>query len=135
MVRKKAVDAIIKARKRFASDGIRTFEAPAVNFEAKHYYELIDVNDSSTMEPPLTKHPTIGELKECITNPDNLVNDLIKDVPCTTEAVERLIPVVTESAKRVFGEENRNEHIYLKLRSRETVPKMESKKDFLGLLK
>ena len=80
----------------------RQFRPPIINLEAASYTEMIDWTGPKT-EPPLTMDLTELELLEIIEKP--LV---LPPFPCHTLDVERLVPVVTESALHSIGPVNRH---------------------------
>ncbi|KAK4874453.1 hypothetical protein RN001_013813 [Aquatica leii] len=64
--------------------------------------------------------------------PDNIS---ILKLPCHTQAVERCIRLVTEASSSVCGNEARDGLIRAKLASRSELPKFETKKQFINVLK
>lgn len=95
--RKKAVKLVNLARNS-NRNVVRTFEKPKVNFKAKYYDELIDWNCAALMEPPVTKLLTDVQLTDCINTADNKVAEYIYKMPCHTQAVERMVRVVTNTS-------------------------------------
>ena len=53
-----------------------------------------------------------------------------KDIPCHTQAVERLIKLVTEASEHVCGEAEREGFIKNTLESRKNMPKFDTRKQF-----
>ena len=51
--------------------------------------------------------------------------------PCHTQAVERVIKLVTEAAAAVSGQERRDGYIRATLKSRIIMPVFETKKNFV----
>lgn len=60
-------------------------------------------------------------------SPDKLE---VPDFPCHTQGVERHVRMVTEAAKTMCNEEDREGNIRQKIKSRKAMPKFSSKKDF-----
>ena len=81
----------------------RQFRPPVINMEATSYTELIDWTDAPMTEPPVTMDLTEQEILEIIGSPLHL-----PPFPCHTLDVERLVPVVTESALQRIGPVNRH---------------------------
>lgn len=124
-IRQLAVCRILKARSNSASNELRTFMVPKINFEANDYIELINWQETSVYEPPITKKLTSDELPKFYINFKNL-----SSYPCHTQAVERCVKMVTEAAGSVMGSESRDGQIRTKIRAREINPTFESKKDY-----
>ena len=76
---------------------------PLINLEATSYDEIIDWAEAPKTEPPVTMHLSDLELLEAIGTPLHLPS-----FPCHTLDVERLVPVVTESALQRVGPVNRH---------------------------
>ena len=51
-------------------------------------------------------------------------------IPCHTQAVERLVKLVTEASKAVCGRKSRDGFISARIASRQLMAKFESKRDF-----
>ena len=81
----------------------RQFKPPLLNLKATSYAEMIDWADAPKTEPPVTMHLTDLEILEIIGTPLHL-----PPYPCHTLDVERLVPVVTESALQRIGPVNRH---------------------------
>ena len=98
---------ILRCReKRVPSQRVRTFRAPKLNINANNYIDLIDWDSISITEPVFTKNIEMSEIKEMIQNKQFNVN-VIPNIPCHTQAVERHIKIVTEASAAVVGQENR----------------------------
>ena len=81
----------------------RQFVPPRIRLEATSYHEMIDWTEAPKTEPPVTMHLTDLELLDVIGTPLHL-----PPYPCHTLDVERLVPVVTESALQRIGPVNRH---------------------------
>ena len=110
------------------------------------YSEMIDWTAVPVTEPPVTMDLTEMEILEIIGSPL-----LLPPFPCHTLNVERLVPVVTESALQRVGPENRNRLVlyYMNthdfcskpyyrwiiqtLKSREICGKFDPKKDDMSM--
>lgn len=130
-IRELGLRRILKSRDRVEAE-IRKFKIPKINFEANEYLELINWQSTAITEPPITKKYSVHELREMIANvPDQM--SLLK-VPCHSQAVERCVKLVTEASSSVCGQEARDGFIRCRIASRATLPKFETKSDFLNAL-
>jgi len=111
---------------------IRNFVAPQLNFEAAAYHEMIDWSKTPITEPPLLKHLTDEELDVNIRTAAQLTENI--SFPCHTQAVERLIRLVSEASEKVFGHEARENYVRAKLQSREEKPEFETKRQYVTRL-
>ena len=65
-IRKLALERILKIRQNGTTD-CKERRIPKINFEAKYWYELIDISDEFAMvEPPTSKFLSDDVLKSCI---------------------------------------------------------------------
>lgn len=134
-VRELGLRRVLKARTE-KSGGTRKFKIPLINFEATDYIDMIYWADNVITEPPLVKHVSTEYLKEFIKNKSGAkpseVDPLIDfpRLPCHTQAVERAVKLVTESAQSVCGATAREGFIRAKIDSRKNMPKFNTKKEF-----
>ena len=103
----------------------------------RDYIDMISWVENDVTEPPLVKHVSIDSLKGFIrkaseAQPNSKVDPLIDfpRLPCHTQAVERAVKLVTESAQNVCGSIAREGYIRAKIDSRENMPKFDTKKQF-----
>ena len=68
---------------------IQTFRVPTLNFDADNYINLIDWNDTTVTEPPLTERMPISEI-EAMIQTKSFTREFLK-FPCHTQSVERHI--------------------------------------------
>lgn len=135
-VRNKAVNLIRQLRSVEQAKGIRKFMRPEINTDAQIYYEIVDLkNMQNVFEPPLLKEFSIEVITECIHTHENFVSVMIKNIPCHTQAVERVIQTVSRASNTVFGEKNRHSKVCATLQSRAILPQTKSKKDYQNYLK
>ena len=98
----------MKARAAKPSGKIRKFEVSVnLNFAAVEYLELINWTDRQITEPPVLKTMTDTELQQFIAM-DVTPTIFYAKVPCHTQAVERLVKLVTEASKAVCRPKFRN---------------------------
>ena len=90
-----------------------------------------DSKKSVITEPPLTKHLTEEQLDNLATSGESSL--VLTKMPCHSEAVERHLKLVTETAAKVCAEKARHEAILAKLKSIKKMPHAESKKDLKDL--
>ena len=125
VIRRKAVMSIRSAREKYdESSHPRQFRPPRLNFKAKFYFEMIDWDQVEVTEPPLTMDMTELQLLEIIETPLTLPH-----YPCHTQHVERIVPVVTESAMQRIGFDNRHKWILSTMESRKLCPAFTTKLD------
>ena len=84
---------------------IQGSSGPCINLEATSYPELIHWTVAPLTEPPVTMDLSDQEILEIIGSPLDL-----PPFPCHTLDVERLVPVVTESALQRIGPVNRHRY-------------------------
>ena len=65
---------------------IRTFRVPTLNFDADNYINLIDWNDTTVTEPPLTARMPTSEI-EAMIRTKSFTREFLK-FPCHTQSVE-----------------------------------------------
>ena len=85
LVREKAVDMILLAKKKKPGKKPRKFVKPTLKFDAKCYSEMIDWKKVKITVPAAVKHFTKEELRSCIAG-NNL--DIIH-IPCHSTNNER----------------------------------------------
>ena len=100
------------------------FIPPVVNFEAINYFDMIDWESEPSTEPPLTIDLSLDKIMACIETPM-----VFPAFPNNTQAVERMVRVMTEVASKKVGYHSRHRHILQKLESRRKVPRFETKSD------
>lgn len=128
-IRQLGFQRILKSRELNYKDQ-RHFVVPELFFDAKEYFEIIDCQKVVWTEPPVTIKLSKDQLKEVVENPETSLLAYVTAYPCHTQAVERTVKIVTEASVSVCGREKRDGYIRNRLKSRENMPKYESKKDF-----
>ena len=124
-IRRKAVLRIMKARREFNEDTHpRQFIPPIVNFEALNYFDLIDWDVEPCTEPHLTVDIDLDNILRVFNDPLSL-----PPFPNHTQAVERMVRVVTEVATKRVGFTGRHRLILQMLDSRNKVPTFNTKND------
>ena len=124
-LRRRAVLYIMKARREHIDDtGPRQFVLPKVKFHASGYFDLCDLEMEPCSEPPLTMDMDLNTIMGAFMEPI-----ILPPYPNNTQAVERLVRVVTEVAPKKAGYTERHRMILQLLKSRELVPKFDTKKD------
>lgn len=121
-IREDAINKILKARSECNNQGIvRRFQVPTLNFQASDYTDMVDLG--SVTSPPALSHISSEEL---LLSVDNIHWDF-NNFPNHTQAVERIIKLVTDVSSKHFGFENRDGAIRSILKSRQILPKNNSK--------
>ena len=118
-----------------SSTNIKRYEQPTssqlsmINFNATHYSNMIDFPKVEIISPPVltvTNEKLVHRLSM-----DNVFDNWEFDrYPCHTQAVERLVKLVTEASISVCGVKNKKGQIRAVLKSRQEMNKFDSKKDF-----
>ena len=124
-VRDQAVTTIMHCRQQQHTENVRPYLLPSLNFEAGSYTELLDWEEELITEPPLTLALSDAELEGV-----RLAPLAVPHFPVHTVSVERTVRVVTEAAANVVGERQRHGFICGRLRHREKLPSVKSKKNF-----
>lgn len=107
--RKFALNLIFNARRlrkdSFNDSSVRKFTCPTINFDAKCFSDLVDWNSfkNSIKEPPLTMRFCKRNLIAMVKN--NTFD--FGDYPNHTQAVERMVKLVTLSSLKHIGHEKR----------------------------
>lgn len=123
-IRIHALQKISECRKA-SHAGLRRFQIPKLNFNSSHYTEMIQITES-----PTTLHLQEEELKRIVIEDHvNFKNQL--RYPCHTQAVERHVKIVTEPSQSVCGYEARQSKIMSLLSSRKSMPRFETKSDYV----
>lgn len=134
-IRQRSIDLIIKARRK-THQGVRKFYKPTPNYKARTYYEMVNLNNNANLfEPPLLIGISNEKLYECVNTHQNFVAAMIENIPCHTQAVERVIRSVSEASHSVFGEENRHARVCANLQSRALLPQTNTKSDYKNYAK
>ena len=123
-VRDRAVQLIMQCRQQ-PREQVRPFLLPKVNFSASNFTELLDWKVEDITEPPLTMNLSDEEVQGIRSAPLDM-----GAFPVHTVAVERAVKVVTEAAGAVVGERQRHGWICSRLRHRQQLPVVSSKKSF-----
>ncbi|GBL95796.1 Uncharacterized protein YlbG [Araneus ventricosus] len=109
---------------------VRRFVIPAVNFGTADYVDLIDWQAFYVTPPTVLRHISSHKLLKMIQD-DVPMNgwDFIK-FPSHTQAVERIVKLVTVASRKRVGPQNRDGFIRATLESRKQMSQFESKKDY-----
>ena len=105
-------------------NSVRRFLVPKLNFKAKEYFKLVNMNGSDILEPPAIKNLDNSEIEDIQTHP------LCLKHPCHNQAVERHIKLVTQASSSVAGYERRDGLIRQKIKSRRLMKVFNTKKQF-----
>ena len=119
--------SILKARRK-GFNGVRRFKISQLTYASASYIGMIDWQANDITKPPLTKELTDAEIESYISEKTTIS---FPALPCHTQAVERMITLVTATAQKVVGEGNRNCYVNSSLSLRSKIPKFNSKKDYV----
>lgn len=123
---------ILKSRNEPSAEGyVRDFIMPSINFSANDYTELIDWSVCKLTPPPLLSRMPTEHIASLLKDKALPEFNYLK-FPCHTQAVERCVKLVTESAEKVCGHENRDGYIRATLKSRQLMPTFNFKSQFKG---
>ena len=106
---------------------VRQFRIPKLDFSSGDSTNMIDWNEADLTEPPLTARYSDEFIERQIQEKGKLI---IESYLCHTQAVERVIKLVTEASSSVCGENSRDGFIRAKLASRARIPKFETKSQY-----
>lgn len=113
---------------------IRVFKLPSFNFSAAEYTDLIDWSLYASV-PPLIKQIQTDVIYRAIRNIEIVETEILptfRKMPCHSQATERCIKLVTESCVNVCGPDKREGWIRNKLKSCNTMPVFNTKKEFVA---
>lgn len=127
-IRELAARRILKARST-GKVGLRLFQLPKINLKAATYYDLISWQENIT-EPPILKSLPNEEIQLFVAQKGEGELPLLR-LPCHTQAVERSVKIVTEASTTLCSKSAREGFIKAQIQSRKTMPKFDSKKDFV----
>ena len=129
--RKLAVEKIkeIRGDDEYRDKSVREFHVPQLNFEADSMFNLIDLSEGQLFEPVLTCHVQTLQLEQYIDEPFPQ-----PEADCHTQCCERAVKETTIAAGKVFGFERRDGYIRAKMKSRDLVKEVKSKKALAGML-
>lgn len=111
-----------------SSSEVRKFTIPKINPECEDYSNLINWMDVTLTEPPLTKCLSDEMIEENIISQQYFS---APKFPLHTQAVERVIKLVSDASLQVCSHEAREGYIGLRISSRQKIPSFNSKKDYV----
>ena len=126
-IRFRAARKIIQCRTH-SETNVRKFIKPLIYFDATHYSNLID-NDGIWLESNLTNHISSSEFLEYISNSVPVIQ--FSRYPSHTQAVERHIRIVSQTAKTIVSAEARDSRIHITFMESKLVPCFISKHNFI----
>ncbi|GBO28485.1 hypothetical protein AVEN_224664-1 [Araneus ventricosus] len=106
------------------------FVIPAVDFRAPDYVDLIDWQAYYVTPPPVLRQISSHELLKMIQDYVPMDGWNFIKFPLHTQAVERIVKLVTEASRKRVGLQNRDGFIRDILESRKYMSQFESKKDY-----
>ena len=90
---------ILKARRK-GCNGVRRFKIPQLTYASASYIGIIDWQANDITKPPLTKELTDAEIES---HTSEKMTISFPALPCHTQAVERMITLLTAAAQKVVG--------------------------------
>jgi hypothetical protein len=106
---------------------VRTFVVPSLICDSRDYVDMIDWQQCSITEPPMTRDYSDDFVDDHIQSKDRIE---ILPFPCHTQAVERYIKLVTEASAAVCGSKSRDGFIRARVQARQKMPAYETKSQF-----
>ena len=103
---------------------VRKFLIPKINFKAKSFHEMVDLNVSDIFEPPATNQFSYEEINKLRLRPLKLNH------PCHNQTVEQHVKLVTEASASTTGHERRDGMIRQRIQSRRLMKSFKTKKQF-----
>ena len=107
-----------------SKSNIRIFQVPIINFNARSFHQMVNLNGKEVNQPPAIKHHSDSEIEVIRKYPLKLNH------PCHNQHVERHVKLVTEASSQVCGIDRRDGLIRQKLKSRQIMKKFHSKHHF-----
>src|ERR1051325_324363 len=125
--RAKAVRIILNLREQKSDIGlqIRKFNVPVIKFDANDWDELINWDNVTITEPPMTSHLSSKEIEVVVDTPL-----AVAAYPNHTQSAERCIKLVTDASKAVYGYDAQDGFIRARISSRTVMPRFDTKKQF-----
>ena len=121
-----AVDVILRCRQRPpAADDIRQFQPPDILCSAEDYPDMVHPVDLGKTEPPTTVSLTDRQLVAGYDRPLKF-----GAFPCHSQAVERLVKVVTAACRSKVGHDARHRLILSQAKCRSDVGSVDKKESF-----
>ena len=126
-VRTTAVDKILSIRgdQEYGNNSTRKCIIPNLNFKASDYTDMIDWGAETLYEPSLTTALSSTDLSAFKSAPLTLPR-----YPAHTQSVERLVKQTSRAADSVAGYSARDGFLRASAKSREMMPRFESKQDY-----
>ena len=80
-----------------SKSNIRIFQVPIINFNARSFHQMVNLNGREVNQPPAIKHHSDSEIEVIQKYPLKLNH------PCHKQHVERHVKLVTEASSQVCG--------------------------------
>ncbi|GBM28882.1 hypothetical protein AVEN_43592-1 [Araneus ventricosus] len=109
---------------------VRRFVIPAVNFRATDYVDLSDWQACNLTPPTILRHISSHELLKMIQDDVPMDGRDIIKFSSHTQAVDRIVKLVTEASRKRVGPQNMDRFIRATLESRKQMSQFESRKDY-----
>ncbi|XP_065659644.1 uncharacterized protein LOC136083793 [Hydra vulgaris] len=99
----------------------------AINTDAYHWSDLVDLSQTGICEPAFTEHILSQHLQESLLNGTKFELPVL---PSHTQSLERAVKMTSEACHTVYGIEARHKHIIAKKLSRQKRPNFSSKDSY-----
>ena len=107
-----------------SSQEVRKFQIPQIDFGAKSYNAMIDLNEGEISEPPVLRSLQHDEIEAFRDHP------LLFNNPCHNQTVKRHVKLVTQVSFLFSSFEKRNGSIRQKIRSRQLIKHFDTKQQY-----
>ncbi|KAL4083484.1 hypothetical protein QTP88_028800 [Uroleucon formosanum] len=124
-IRELAIQKIFNSRLS-KTTGVRIFKVPLLNFDASDYTELVDWNKCKITEPPILSMIENEVLNRIVMS--GQVAEYINIFPCHTQAIERVVKLVTDASTAVCSESGRDGFIRARIKLWAIMPSFNTKK-------
>ena len=113
IIRELGLRRVLRSRKLSNSvTNTKTFKIPNINFDADNFCDMIDWQNVEVTPPPLLYDAADDVIRRAINEETKILsaNELL-NIPCHTQAVERIIKLVTTASSKVCGQKNRDGYL------------------------
>ena len=119
--------AAIRNGENYGDSSVRPFSTPRLNWNARSIRDIQDWTDAT--EPLVTTSISTNDLRKYLAEP-------FPDpkIPGHTQSCERCVKEVTAASARVFGERSRDGCIRGRIKSRELIPAIDTKRSLEAII-
>ena len=111
-IREEALKKIIHLREHATEDKRQNWISKEFKFDAKEWYELVDLKQKGVSEPAATQNLSTENLKDALLTGEKLP---LPTFPSHSQSVERAVKLTSEASACVYGQTRRHQHIQAKI--------------------